>query len=222
MSQLKDESWDQEKPIYTTEILYLEKNGRVHKKGHAKCTNPEAPRVLLDRYPLPSSEYPPPKGCQTRRDKVPPFKDTGTPAPSRAVSQKQQGRKRTGKPSLFLVHELPSSLTSLPIRSRQPSASDRECDKCHGTGRVPTNKIRASRPGDSTNRMESRSASKSSNGKRDAASYHKNGYKNSRPAQPKSLQGHVLANKEEFVVVDPSDRGDEGEDGYEMDFSMGE
>ena len=174
MSQLKDKSWDQEKPIYTTETFYLEKIGQVHEKGHVKCTNPEALRVLLDRYPLPSPEYPLLKGRQTRRDKVPPFKDTGTPAPSRAVSQKQQGRNRTGNPPPFPVHQLPSSLTSLPVRSRQPSASDRECDKCHGTGGVPTNKNGASRPGDSTNRMESRSAPKSSNGKRDAGSYRMN------------------------------------------------
>lgn len=46
--------------------------------------------------------------------------------------------------------------------------------------------------------------------------------KKNRPAQPRSLEGHALANKEEFVVVDPSESGDEGEDAYEMDFSIGE
>ena len=222
MSQLKDKSWDQKKPIYTTGIFSLEKNGRVHEKGHAKCTNPKALRVPLDRYPLPSPEYPLLRGCQTRRDKVPPSKDTGTPAPSRAVSQKQQCRKGTGNPPPFPVYQLPSSLTSLPVRSRQPPASDRECDRCHGTGRVPTNKNRASRLGDSTNRMETRTASKSSNGKRDAGSYRKNGYKNNRLARPKSPQGHALANKEEYVVVDPSDGGDDERDGWEMECPMGE
>ena len=222
MSQLNDKSRDQEKPTWTTEIFYREKNGRYHQSQRTRCTNHEAMRVLLDRYPLPSPEDLLLKDCQTRRDKVPPVNKTDTPAPPPAVGKKQQGRNRTGKPPRFPVHQLPSSLTSLPVRSRPLPASDRECDKCHGTGRVTKNEKRASPPSEFTNRNETRSASKSSNGQRDAGSYRKNKYKKNRPAQPKSLQEHALANKEEFVVVDPSERGDEGEDGWEMDFSIGE
>ena len=222
MSQLKDTSWDQEKPIWTTETFYREKNGRYHQSQRTRCTNDEGRRVLLDRYPLPSPEDLLFKDCQIRRDKVPPVKNTGTPAHPPAVGKKQQGRNRTGKLPRFPVHQLPFSLTSLPVRSHQPPASDRECDKCHGTGRVPKNEKRASPRGEFTNRNETRSGSKSSNGQRDAGSYGKNKCEKNRLAQPKSLQGHALANKEEFVVVDPSESGDEGEDAYEMDFSIGE